>query len=686
MKSIMLALYPYNSQGLDAWIDHGFGMTYTAAKKAGSEIDTLDLKSLSCEEELINALKGYDMVAFGLKSSYYAMAMRIVEIAKDQGAKVLVGGYHATAAPDELLENPDIDWVMHGESEITFPQFLKDPDSFDREFWGEKPQNLDALPWIDRSVYREPLEPVDTWWYGGKHKWMTSVMSARGCPYRCLEGNTIIHTIEGDFPIKDLVGKKNVKVLSRNLDTEEPIYTDANCIRKTRKNAKLVRVKFDDGTFIDCTPDHKFKAFSYVNQYNPIEKEWDVEAKDLKPKQIVRAVGFDIKKSGRKVVSTKRKNRKYHAQIVMECLLNRPLKEDERVHHIDKNQGNDNPSNLVLTTVHDHTALHPEISERMKKNNPAKNMTFEWRQKIATAITGKKRTLEQRLRYRGSKLKEKNPNYKTNPLRRRKYKSRIAVNHKVVSVEPLPDRKDTYCMEVPATHWFYANKVLVHNCSFCQPLERNHFGRKLRRRSVDSLIAELLMLKEKYNPDCVMIHDDTFLLQKPWIEEFIDKYPQVGLPFWAAGRADGICNDPNLVKGLVEVGWELISVGFESGSQRILDMIKKDTTVEQNIEAGEIIRKFGAKIYANYMIGLPWETKEDMQATVRMADKIDAEMPSWAYFTPYPGCELGDRCIKEGLSLLDRNNYNRCPSGIKCKNVDYEYIAQIRSKRKGVNE
>ena len=134
------------------------------------------------------------------------------------------------------------------------------------------------------------------------------------------------------------------------------------------------------------------------------------------------------------------------------------------------------------------------------------------------------------------------------------------------------------------------------------------------------------------------------------------------------------------------MGWELISVGFESGSQRILDLIKKDTTVEQNIEAGEIIRKFGSKIYANYMIGLPWETKEDMQATVRMADKIDAEMPSWAYFTPYPGCELGDRCIKEGLSLLDRNNYNRCPSGIKCKNVDYEYIAQIRSKRKGVNE
>jgi radical SAM superfamily enzyme YgiQ (UPF0313 family) len=77
------------------------------------------------------------------------------------------------------------------------------------------------------------------------------------------------------------------------------------------------------------------------------------------------------------------------------------------------------------------------------------------------------------------------------------------------------------------------------------------------------------------------------------------------------------------------------------------------------------------------MIGLPWETKEDMEATVRMAREIDAEMPSWAYFTPYPGNELGELCISEGLSLLDRKNYNRCPSGVKVKNVDYDLVNKL---------
>jgi GT2 family glycosyltransferase len=105
--------------------------------------------------------------------------------------------------------------------------------------------------------------------------------------------------------------------------------------------------------------------------------------------------------------------------------------------------------------------------------------------------------------------------------------------------------------------------------------------------------------------------------------------------------------------------------------------MNKGTTVEQNLEAAEIIKKAGAKIYANYILGLPWETKEDIQATAKMADTIAAEMPSWAFFTPYPGCALGEECIKDGLSLLDRNHYDRCPFGQKVKGVDYDYVNAV---------
>lgn len=398
MKTLLIALYPYQAQSLDAWLDHSSGMTYSAAKLAdNTDIHFLDMKSLHSDDELKSAMEGYELIAFGLKSSYYSLGMKIVDLAKAQGSKVIIGGYHATAAPQELLENPKIDYIFHQESEITFPKFLADPESFDREIWGEPIQNLDELPFMDRTVFASPLEPCSPWWYGGKNAKMTSIISSRGCPYRC---------------------------------------------------------------------------------------------------------------------------------------------------------------------------------------------------------------------------------------------------------------------------------------SFCQPIENNHFGKKLRRRSVDSIIEELNLIKFLYEPDCLMIHDDTFLLQREWLEEFIEKYPQIGLPFWAAGRADGIIKYEDLVHKLVKVGWDLVSVGFESGSQKILNKMKKDTTVEQNLEAAKIIKSTGAKIYANYMLGLPWETKSDVQATMAMADSINAEMPSWAYFTPYPGCDLADEINENGWSLLTREGYDRCPSGQKVKNVDYDYLTR----------
>jgi anaerobic magnesium-protoporphyrin IX monomethyl ester cyclase len=400
MKALIVALYPYGAQQLEAWLDHGAGMTYTAAKELGCDVHFLDMKRLHSDDELRAALQGYGLITFGLKSSYYSIAMKVVDMAKAQGSKVMVGGYHATAAPEQLLENDKIDWVLRGESEITFPRFLENPCAFPRDIVGEKPADLDELPFMDRTVYREPVENCLGWWHGGKRARMVTVMAARGCPFKC---------------------------------------------------------------------------------------------------------------------------------------------------------------------------------------------------------------------------------------------------------------------------------------GFCQPLENNHFGKRLRRRSVDSLIAELKILKETYHPDCVMIHDDTFLIQPRWIEEFIERYPEIGLPFWASARADGICRDPDLVRRLVNVGWELVSVGFESGSQRMLDLMKKETTVEQNLEAARIIKSTGAKIYGNYMLGLPWETREDIQATARMVDEIGAEMPSWAFFTPYPGCELGEYCIKEGLSLLDRNSYDRCPSGRKVSHVDYDYLSKVLS-------
>jgi MoaA/NifB/PqqE/SkfB family radical SAM enzyme len=284
------------------------------------------------------------------------------------------------------------------------------------------------------------------------------------CNYRCLRGDTPVTTIYGTFPIREL---------AETFDTV-PVYTykdgevfiaDAFNIQKTGADEELVRVAFDDGTHIDCTPDHYFLQFRTLGD-QPGTEEWPTQAQDLKPGARIRAMRENIVGKGYVDICAGRHFRRKRSRLIMDYLMGRKLTRQEMVHHLDHDTSNDHPDNLqYVPNAKAHAAQHPEVAQRMRDNNPTKNMTPEWTAKTAAGNRGKTRTREQRLRYRASKLGRKNPNYKHGETAGR---SRIDdVNHKVVSVTRLEERDDTYCMEVPATGWFFAGDVLVKNCGFC---------------------------------------------------------------------------------------------------------------------------------------------------------------------------------------------------------------------------
>ena len=402
-KTIFVELGQFSASSLPdtelSWHNHGAGLLVTVCRTKNLPVDFVSLKDLSGWDEFQKKVKGYGMVAISMMSSDYPQAMKAIEIIKELNpkTKVIVGGIHATVAPDELKENKNIDYILFGEGEITFPEFLENPSNFKREIKGEPVLDLDTLPFLDRTIYPHPVEKnVPTW---GDSP-MASFLTARGCPF---------------------------------------------------------------------------------------------------------------------------------------------------------------------------------------------------------------------------------------------------------------------------------------NCSFCQPAERNHFGVKIRRRSVKNVITEIKEVVEKYHPAFLVFHDDHFMFNKDWLEEFVKEYADIRLPFWAASRADFICENQLTIYKLRGVGLEVASIGFESGSQRILDLVRKGTTVEQNYRSAEIIGKTGAKIYANIMYGFPGETKEEQITTRKMClhiARVAQTMISPAYFTPYPGSDLGNECIKNGLSLIDKNNYNRYGRD-KIKGVDYDFLDKL---------
>ena len=232
-----------------------------------------------------------------------------------------------------------------------------------------------------------------------------------------------------------------------------------------------------------------------------------------------------------------------------------------------------------------------------------------------------------------------------------------------------------------------AGRGCIYNCSFCQPAERKIFGEKVRRRSVQNVIGELEALKERYDFQSFMLHDDCLTEDKKWIIEFCTSYrkKRFSAPFVCQSRADIICKNEDMVKLMKRSGLAMFLIGFESGNQRVLNFLRKGTTVEMNYGAARICKKYGIRIWANYMMGMPGETKEEVMDTVKMIHRIRPYRVSPAFFTPHPGSDLYDYCLKHGLSLIkSHDGYSRSPNEPKIKNIDYVFLqkALVESKKR----
>jgi radical SAM superfamily enzyme YgiQ (UPF0313 family) len=240
----------------------------------------------------------------------------------------------------------------------------------------------------------------------------------------------------------------------------------------------------------------------------------------------------------------------------------------------------------------------------------------------------------------------------------------------------------------PPVATILTSRVCPWQCVFCN---ENSYIPNMGRRPVDMVIEELNELDNRYGVGSVVIHDSMFFQNPSWLKEWIEKYPRRAnkvWPYWAAARSDTVRQWPDLFEALVrETNWTTISIGFESGSDRILRLLNKECTEEDNYFAIELVNKLGAefeqqgrtppKFWANIMLGIPGESPEDAFKTMRMLKTMRYVFPSISYYAPYPGSALGYQLIAEGKSLMTKDNYHRFPDDEKVKGVNYQFYRQL---------
>ena len=215
----------------------------------------------------------------------------------------------------------------------------------------------------------------------------------------------------------------------------------------------------------------------------------------------------------------------------------------------------------------------------------------------------------------------------------------------------LPDLGKTYCPPVhtvkrlPAT-LLVTTRGCPGKCTFC---DRSVFGRICRTFSSDYVIDMIQHIRLNYGIREIQFRDDNLLAYRKQLREICEKLIRLGLNItWSCvGRVDMV--KPEDLKIMKEAGCWSISYGIESGSQRILDEIKKEITKEQIINAVTLTRNAGIEAVGFFMAGHPLESKETMRETMQLLRELPLNGFHMTFFTPHPGSENYERIEEYGV-------------------------------------
>ncbi len=189
------------------------------------------------------------------------------------------------------------------------------------------------------------------------------------------------------------------------------------------------------------------------------------------------------------------------------------------------------------------------------------------------------------------------------------------------------------------------------HCFFC--LATPVSGAKVRRRSPENIVAEIKECVEKYKIKNFLFWSDIFNLDKEWTMELCRKIIESGLKItWSANtRADTA--DLEMAEMMYKSGCRLVSIGVESGSQDMLNKMGKHITLDDVRRTVKVFKKAKIRIYNYFVIGLPWETEETAEETIKFAIELDSDFISFYTATPLPGSTFYD--YAEEHNLFDKD-------------------------------
>lgn len=191
-----------------------------------------------------------------------------------------------------------------------------------------------------------------------------------------------------------------------------------------------------------------------------------------------------------------------------------------------------------------------------------------------------------------------------------------------------------------------------YQCTFCSWPE-TLMGRKYRSRSAENIADEFEYIQNEL-PEVkeVFIEDDTFSVSKKRVRKFCEEIQRRKInAIWSVQiRADV---DYNTLKIMKEAGCRLVDVGYESGNDEILRNVKKGVNTDQMRRFTKDTKKAGLLILGDFVCGLPGETKDTFERTIKFAKELKLNLAQFSIATPIPGTKFYEQVKENGFLLVD---------------------------------
>jgi len=191
----------------------------------------------------------------------------------------------------------------------------------------------------------------------------------------------------------------------------------------------------------------------------------------------------------------------------------------------------------------------------------------------------------------------------------------------------------------------YTGRGCPAQCIFCL-WPQTIGGHRYRTRSPDNVAAEMAHARKLF-PQVkeFFFDDDTFTVNLPRARDVARRLKPLGITWSCSSRANV---NYETLKVMKECGLRVLMVGYESGNQQILDRIKKGITIEEARQFTRNCHELGIKIHGTFVLGLPVETKETIEQTIRYAQELDVFSLQVSLAAPYPGTELYEMARQNG--------------------------------------